>query len=233
MADDLKTVQEIYDQLWSEGRTALERGQPDIDPFLSDRKNDSRRGITLTFSPSPLVRSNVEEFLRQAAEAAPEQHFYQSNELHTTILAVVPGSAAWQSHLPELPVLRAVILEVLRKQSTFSVTFRGVTVSPSAVMIQGFPTDNTLMQLRDNLRAAFKQKHVAPNVDQRYKIAAAHITAMRFSTPRTDWSRLLAVLAANRTTNFGEMRVQTAELHLSDWYASADTLQILDEYPLR
>lgn len=233
MAGSVKKPQEIYDHLWSEASLALERGQPDIDPFLSDRENDFRRGITLAFRPSPAVRSRVKEFLREAAQAAPDQHIYQLDELHTTVLSVIPGSATWRNHLPELPAMRAIISDVFQNRNKFSVVFRGVTASPGVVMIQGFPVDNALAQLRDYLRAAFKRNNIGADIDRRYKIATAHITAMRFSTPLADWSRLLAVLNANRTTDFGETRVETIELLFGDWYASADSVRILEKYQLK
>jgi len=232
MADSLNKPQEIYDRLWSEASLALERGQPDIDPFLSDRKNDLRRSVALAFRPGPAVQSRVEAFLREAAKAAPDQHIYRLDELHVTVLAVIPGSASWQKHLPELPAMRVSIADVLRTRTAFSVAFRGVTASKGGIMIQGFPADDTLAQMRDDLRTAFKQHNFTVDIDRRYKIADAHTTVMRFKRPRSDWSRLLDLLRDNRTTDFGEMRVNMLELILGDWYASAGSVQILEKYPL-
>jgi hypothetical protein len=45
--------------------------------------------------------------------------------------------------------------------------------------------------------------------------------------------RLIAFLKDNRQTNFGECDVCKLELILGDWYASADKVKTLEEYPLR
>ena len=47
-----------------------------------------------------------------------------------------------------------------------------------------------------------------------------------------DWKPLHALLAAHRETDFGESRVRSLQLIENDWYASADTVRTLREYPL-
>jgi len=227
------TPQQIYDQLWSQGSAALEHGHPQIDPFLADRKHDFRRGFTLVFRQNEELRQAVGKFLKEAAQIAPELHFYAPGELHTTVLSVIPGSVSWQQHLRELPRMRAFIAEECRKKKVFKVAYRGVTASPEAVMVQGFPMDDTLMRLREALRAAFSLGGVGADVDRRYKVSAAHITVMRYGAAGTDWKRLLELLKTNRTTDFGEMQVGELELISGDWYASAESVEIVETYELQ
>ena len=111
--------------------------------------------------------------------------------------------------------------------------FHGVTISPEAVLIQGFPQDDVLARLRDELRSALRDRGVGENLDRRYKIAAAHLTVMRFSNPKADWKRLLDFLRAHRETDFGETRFRSLQLIWSDWCASADTVRVLREYALK
>jgi 2'-5' RNA ligase len=120
----------------------------------------------------------------------------------------------------------------LKNCRAFSVKFRGVTASPDAVMIQGFPTDDSLAQLRDELRDEFRQGDLGENLDRRYKATTAHLTAMRFSNPQANWIELLDFLQAHRETDFGETNFQSLQLVWSDWYASIETLRVLQEYPL-
>jgi len=47
-----------------------------------------------------------------------------------------------------------------------------------------------------------------------------------------DWQRLKAIVAANRQTDFGRMRVDTLELLWSDWYASAASARIFQKFSL-
>ena len=99
-------------------------------------------------------------------------------------------------------------------------------------MIQGFPVDNVLSQLRDDLRAALAGRGLGENLDRRYKIVTAHLTVVRFSKPMKDWGPLKSLLAASRDREFGTTRFRTLQLIEGDWYASADTVRTLREYPL-
>jgi 2'-5' RNA ligase len=232
MGDELTEAQRIYDQLWSKTSAALESGGLRVDPLLRGKAGDPRRGATLVARPNAGVRKRVETFLREAAAICPGQHFYQPEELHVTMLSVISGSKSWREEIHRLPVCRTVLDEVLKNCRAFLVKFRGVTVSPEAVLVQGFPQDNALARLRDELRSALRDRGVGENLDRRYKIVAAHLTVMRFSSPQADWKRLLDFLQAHRETDFGETRFRSLELIWGDWCASADTVRVLREYQL-
>ena len=232
MAGDLSKPGDIYEKLWQEAVAAVGRGAPRLDPFLKNRAGDRRRGVTLVARPCPEVCRRIENFLRQIASVAPEQHFYLPPEFHLTVFSVIPGSESWRESVKKLPGYLAALEEVLKDRPAFSAAFRGVTASPEAVMVQGFPAGAALAQLRDDLRSALSRRGLTDGLDRRYKIAAAHLTVVRFSTAMADWQPLKALLAAHRNTDFGETRVRSLQLIEGDWYASADSVRTLHEYPL-
>jgi 2'-5' RNA ligase len=223
---------EIYQQLWTEALANFERGAPQIDPNLSNPANDLRRGVTLAFRPSAVVRTNVENFLGQLAGIAPGQYLYRPEELHVTVLSIISGTKLWRQEIRSLAACRPIITEVLSRQNSFKVSFRGVTASSSAVMIQGFPVGDGLEKLREELRAAFARNGLGGQLDRRYKITFAHMTVMRFRRADADWKQLTTFLAENRETDFGEMEVSSIELIWGDWYASANIARTLREYRL-
>ena len=100
-------------------------------------------------------------------------------------------------------------------------------------MIQGFPADDGLSRLRDELRDAFRKEGLGENLDRRYKTVTAHLTVMRFAEPEADWKRLYDFLETHRETDFGGTRFQTLQLIWSNWYASAGVARVLQEYPLK
>jgi 2'-5' RNA ligase len=232
MGDALTGAQSIYDQLWRNTTAALEADGLQVDLNLQKGAVDSRRGATLVARPDADVQDRVEMFLSEAAALCPGQHVYQPAELHLTVLAVIPGSENWRKDIHRLPARWKVLDAVLKNRRAFSVKFRGVTASPEAVLIQGFPQDEMLARLRDDLRSALQAGGVGEDLDRRYKIAAAHLTVMRFSNPKADWRRLLDFLQAHRETDFGETRFRSLQLIWSDWCASAKTVRVLREYPL-
>jgi 2'-5' RNA ligase len=233
MGSEVTEAQRIYDQLWSKTTAALESGGLRVDPLLREKAGDSRRGATLLARPDAGVRDRVETFLRETAAICPGQYFYRPAELHVTILAIIPVSESWRKEIHRLRVCRTVMGEVLKNGRAFSVKFRGVTVSPEAVLVQGFPRGDVLARLRDGLRSALRDRGVGENLDRRYRITAAHLTVMRFSNPKGDWKRLLNHLHAHRETDFGETRFRSLQLIWSDWCASAGVTRTLQEYALR
>jgi 2'-5' RNA ligase len=179
------------------------------------------------------VRRKTANFLRKVAAICPRQHFYKSSELHVTVMAIIPGSESWHDEIHRLPACRAVLDRVLRNYGPIRVDFRGVTVSPDAVMIQGFPADEGLCGLREELRDAFGKAGLGGNLDRRYKTVTAHLTVMRFAHPEADWKRLHDFLQAHRETDFGETRFRSLQLIWSNWYASAGIVRVLQGYPLK
>jgi 2'-5' RNA ligase len=223
---------QIYEQLWSEAVTAFERGEQPVDPVLSGQTRDLRRGVTLVFRPSPPVRDRVKNFLDRLATVCPGQYFYQPEELHVTVLSIISGTEFWRKEIRKLAACRAIIGDVLSHQHAFPISFRGVTASPGAVLIQGFPTGDGLTQIRDALRAAFAQNGLGGLLDRRYKVSAAHMTALRFKKPETNGQRLVSLLTKNRRTDFGESEVNRLQLIWGDWYAARNIVRTLQEYPL-
>lgn len=135
--------------------------------------------------------------------------------------------------MPRLEAGRIFIKYVLRRQNIFKIKFCGVTASPSCVMIQGFPADSGLENLRDELRRAFAQGGLGDMLDRRYKVVAAHVTIMRFCNANLDGQKLVSFLRDHRETEFGEIETHELQLVFADWYASASTVQMLEQYHLR
>ena len=232
MGDKLNEPRRIYEHLWNEFVRAIERNDLELDRHLLNKAQDFRRGLTLVFRPSQKVEDAIRPFLRQLTEAAPGQYFYRPEEFHVTVLSLIPGSENWRDQFHHLTAFQSVIDQVLQRHRRFAINFRGVTASPGAVMIQGFPEDDTLARIRDDLREALRQARLGEQLDARYKIQTAHVTVMRFCNAKLDGKRTLELLKAWRTTDFGEASVEYLGLILGDWYASADTARTLRGYNL-
>lgn len=222
----------IYDRLWEEASNSFDRNAAQLDPFLANRPSDQRRGMTLLARPDDAVRARVQQFLDELRSVAPGQYFYQPSEFHMTVLSVIPGSDSWPHAAKRLPDYLAALDSVLDGRHAFSVAFRGVTASPDAILVQGFPADDTLTRLRDDLRAELAGRGLAENLDRRYKLVTAHMTVARFYAPMESWQRLKSLLSSNRNRDFGAVRFRALQLIEGNWYASADSVRTLREFPL-
>lgn len=222
----------IYEELWNHAVPAFENGTPRLDPFLSDKPNDLRRGVTLVLRPTQEVRDGVADYIGHLTALCPGQYFYRPEELHVTVLSIISGSPRWEEEMPRLEKCRPVITAVLADQRPFNIRFRGVTASPDSVMIQGFPAGDGLSAVRDALREGFSRAGLGDMPDRRYKAMAAHMTVMRFCRPCSESKQLLRFLKESRETHFGECEIEKIELIIGDWYASADRVKKMAEYRL-
>jgi 2'-5' RNA ligase len=229
----MKQSREIYDQLWREAQPALQRGEPRLDPYLLDKSSDRRRGVSLAFWLSPAVLAKAMPFLDALKREFPGQYFYQPGELHVTLLTFISTSDSWRNEIGDLAEFRIILREVLARQQPFKMEFCGVTAAPNAVMMQGFPLDDGLEKIRADIRESCARHGFTGRLDRRYANRAAHVTAMRFCRPSANWERLATVVEENRRTSFGEMEADTLRLTWGDWYASLETVRVLEEFHLQ
>lgn len=221
-----------YDHLWQTALAAFAQGQVELDPFLDRKHEDRRRGLTLLIRPSPAVAQRISGFLAGLIELEPEQYAYPPGDYHLTLLSLYSAGEQHGFYLAHLPAYLTAVETVLRDTAGFKLHFRGITASPGAVMIQGFPEDGTLDEVRERLRQELRQAGLAEGLDRRYRIRTAHLTVFRFRQPLRNLPRLCAQLAAFREHDFGRMRVQAVELVENDWYMSADRVQVIKRYLL-
>ncbi|RPD48590.1 hypothetical protein DNI29_08220 [Hymenobacter sediminis] len=97
-------------------------------------------------------------------------------------------------------------------------------------MVQGFPEDDTLNRLRNELRTAFRRSGLQQSIDQRYALQTAHSTVLRFTTPLHCPDQLVAELRHHQHTPIGTFQVDTLELVYNDWYQRAADTVVLERY---
>lgn len=200
-----KAIQQITDKHWQ------------LDPLI-DTPNDDRFGLTLLFRPPEHIRKKIIQFEEQLKILEPEQYYYPETDLHVTVLSIVSCYSGFELAKIDKEKYSDTLKEALVNTPPFKITFRGVTASPACIMIQGFFHDNTLNQLRSNVRNAFSQRGLEQSMDQRYLLQAAHSTIVRFRKPLKKNKNLIQLLNESRTIDFGTFTVNEIELVFNDWY---------------
>lgn len=226
-------LQQQYDAIWSRAEAALDAGAVNLDPHLLNRAQDRRRGATLLIRPAAAVADKIAEVLARVEEREPEQYYYRPQELHVTVLSLFTGTEQPEPYLAQLPRYRRAIDKVLAAAARFNLHFDGLTASPDAVLVQGFPEGGALHDLREALRAAIQAEGLGDNLDRRYRISTAHMTAVRFCRPLRDTAALAALLRSLRRSDFGVSTVTSIALVQNDWYMSEDRVIPLQAYTLR
>lgn len=221
-----------YDALWQKARTAFLSGREQIDPLLRDRVPDARRGLTVIFRPQPTVAAQVAGWLGELAANAADQYVYTPGQLHVTVLSLFTATPEYAPYFARLPHYLAALDAALGSLPPFAVTFRGVTASPAAVMVQGFPADGTLENARAALRAAITQAGLGGDLDRRYRLTTSHLSALRLRAPLADPARFVAQLDAARSRDFGVTQVDELLLVANDWYMTPSVVDVVRRYPL-
>jgi 2'-5' RNA ligase len=223
---------EKYDRLWTKAVTHFQSSQVGIDPYLRDKADDRRLGISVIARPGPDARARFTSFLDQVKQIEPDQYFYRESEYHLTILSLFTATEAFEPLWANLEGYRAAVNRALLNSHAFTVRYEGITASKSAVMVQGFAEGRYLNQLRADLRRALGVSGLGDGLDQRYAIDTAHSTVFRFISQPKNMPRLLDLLRVHRTTNFGETTFHHLQLVRNDWYMSREKVEILAQYAL-
>ena len=221
-----------YDQLYKKSSGAILAGNYTIDSDIKN-KSDARFGITLLIRPSEEIKANIALFLEELKEADSTQYYYPDSDIHITVMSIISCSEEFTLDQISPNDYIETICKSMVDIDSIRIKFRGVTASPSAIMIQGFPTDETFNDFRNKLRENFKNSALQQSIDSRYTISAAHSTVMRFQEKPENPEKLMQITEKFRDYDFGELVVKKMELVYNDWYQRKSNTKILGEFGLR
>jgi len=218
---------ERYNRLYYASINDIKKDKYVIDPLI-DSSTDNRFGLTLLFRTDDTINNQIQSFLSDLKNIEPNQYYYPNSDIHVTVLSIISCYSGFNLEQISIDDYRDVIVESLIDCISFEIDFRGITASSSCIMIQGFPSDNSLEKLRDRLRYNFKNSQLQQSIDTRYSINTSHSTVARFRTPFTRKEDNLAVLEEYRNYFFGTLKVKTLEFVYNDWYLRKGSVKILD-----
>ncbi|MFB5189935.1 2'-5' RNA ligase family protein [Alicyclobacillus fastidiosus] len=211
---------------------SIETNSIRVDPILSNKANDLRRGLTLIARPSGDVELAVMKFLEEARQIEPNQYYYQSTELHTTVLAIVTCSVDFKLDETDIAPYIDILTESIASFPPIRIAYRGITASPDCVMVQGYPLDSALQDLRERIRGHFRKAGVKSTLDQRFKTHTAHLTCLRFQNPILKQpEQFLQFLQRNRDFDFGICEISELEFVANDWYMSDEHVDVIHRFP--
>ena len=227
----MNDAERIYKDLWNKTRPLFQRDQHQIDP-LNFEPNDMRRGLTLRARLSPEVIFRVEAFTDDLRKLAPDQYFTPASDLHLTILAMVGCHAGFNLNPALEESYTAIISKCIQRIPPPRIRFRGVTASPSCILLQGHPQNNNLTELRNRIREQFKAATLPHSMDQRYSIKTAHSTIMRFQKTQASLGEFTRFLSKNKNQDFGIQDMNEIELVCNDWYHRTANTRVIAAFSL-
>ncbi|WP_337966683.1 mutarotase [uncultured Flavobacterium sp.] len=224
-------LQEHYNELYKKSSEAILAGNYKLDSQIND-KSDLRFGITLLIRPSETIKANILFFLNELKAIDPLQYYYPDSDIHITVMSIISCYEGFSLNKITIADYVEIIKKSLIDVNEIKIKFQGITASPSALMIQGFPTDESLNNLRDKLRKNFKQSTLQQSIDSRYAISTAHSTVLRFQEKLQNPKQLIDVAEKFRDFDFGEFKVENIELVYNDWYQREENTIHLEDFNL-
>ena len=174
-----------YTTLYKESVRKITENKYDIDQLI-DSSSDKRLGVSLIIRPSFEVKDNIIDFLHKMSVVDPNQYYYPKSDIHITVLSIISCYNGFNISKIKVSEYIEIIKKAVASMQCFTIEFKGITASPSCIMIQGFPENDIINDIRNNLRILLKDSNLEHSIDKRYKISSAHSTVIRFKEKLID-----------------------------------------------
>lgn len=224
-------LKDHYNELWEQSLLKFRDHKFQLDSVLNS-DTDNRYGVSLIARPSKEVKHNLLKVLDKIRAVAPGQYYYPTSDLHITILTIISCYDGFSLDQIEPADYQKIVQSSVESIPPFTIEFRGLTASPSCILVQGFPNGSQLTDLRAELRKRFKNSALQHSVDQRYTLQTAHMTAIRFKKPFENADRFIDIITQFRDADFGGSVIDQVELVGNDWYQKKEKAISVGRFPL-
>lgn len=222
-------LEEHYNSLYNNAMRQIGSEGCSTDPLIGS-EHDYRRGITLLLRPNADIANYIKQFISNLQKIDPNQYYHPTSDLHLTVMSIISCYPDFELNCINLPDYIDVIEKCIQKENHIEIEFRGITASPSCIMVQGFPSNGTLASIRNKLRTAFKNSGLQQSIDTRYRLETAHITVARFTQQLAQKEKFLEVLETHRNQSFGSLCTNNIELVFNDWYLRNEKVKLLQPF---
>ena len=192
---------------------------------------DHRR-LTLLLRPNQHIKDTFYTFISKSNALIPGQYCYPPTDIHVTIMPIISCYEAFSLTKLDLSIYDQLIKNALEGISRIEIQFEGVFLSPSCLIIKGFPRNEQLKLFRQNLRDAFATSNVEQSLDKRYQLVTAHSTVLRFIKPVEEKERIFELIDAFKDFDFGKQYFDQVKFVYNDWYQSNSIVKDLNTYLL-
>ncbi len=226
------SLERHYDNMYQQAVKKFRNGWYKADDLI-DSAADDRFGLTLVIRPPQRITNEISKVLERIYRVEPGQYFYPESDMHITVTSIISCVEGFSLVQIDAEKYISVIKDCLRGFSAFNLELRGITASPECLMVQGFPGDGQLNQLRDKLKESFNNSGLLHSIDKRYTIRTAHSTIFRIKNDLKNQKCFIETINKYRDHEFGKFSAGRMELVYNDWYHRKKSLERLYEFPLK
>lgn len=215
----------LYDEIYAAGIARIQSGQIESDPFLSSRKADTRRGISLII-PVQGIAKTYQQLVNTLAQLEPNQYYYPLEDLHFTVFDFIQAKPHYKRDDGLEQAFLSISQEAAQVTDAIEIELKGIVFSPAAGIIKGYDS-NRLVSLRDHIRRLMDVQKLQN--DERYASESAHVTFMRFREKLAHPNLFVKAVANYSEQDIGQEQVTRLELVEHDWYNSHRTKRIIGQ----
>lgn len=220
----------IYDNIFNDSIQDIENGRNGTDSMLLTLDKDNRRGITLRICPNDEIKERIVNYQNELKKIDNRQYYQPEDDIHLTVMAIIACTENFKLESIAIPAYNTIIQNSLTDIPSPQLYFKGVTTSPSAILLQGFNKNESLSKMRKILRASFKESDLHHSIDSRYEIQTAHMTIVRFIHPLKSPGAYAEVIKKHRLFDFGELKPKEIEFVFNDWYHTSSTINKINTF---
>lgn len=224
-------LKEHYNKLYNDSINKISSNNFVLDTLI-DSKNDNRLGLTLLVRPTDIIKSNISRFIEKVQEIDPAQYYYPQSDMHITVLSIISAFDGFDISNIQVYEYIEILDSIISKYRKFNIQFKGITASPSCIIIQGFPEKDILNNIRNDIRKSFKDSNLFNSIDSRYELITAHSTVIRFKNKLINIDKYLNLLDEYREYDFGSFEVSALELVHNDWYHKKQNTKLIKKFIL-
>lgn len=213
----MSDIQKIYNGMWDNAIQRIKEDNYELDNLINTAA-DTRRGVTVLSYLNSDIGSSIREFLDELQGIEPDQYYYPDNEFHLTVLSIITCVKDLQVSDIDVQAYANAFKQAVQEIGPLKIRYSGVTASPSCILVQGFPDNAQLHDLRNKLRSSFKKAKLYTTIDLRYEISTAHTTVLRFKSALRNSTQFVEVLSKYRKKDFGTLEVDRLDLVFNNWY---------------
>jgi hypothetical protein len=223
---------EHYQRLWEDALSVFESGKCTADDYLAGKKQDDRRGVTLLARWPSSAIERLSPLLLDLSRRFPEHYVVPTSDLHVTILSIEPVRSGFVASPDLISSIIEAVEEIIDGEEIFRVELSGISASPPAAFVCGYPRGERLNLFRDTVKRECFKRDVGLLVDSRYTLRSAHSSVLRFILP-TISPLQVAWLKKVRTLPLGTHDLSTVELVEGDWYMRRESITLYKKWELR
>lgn len=214
--DLIADLESLYVKINAAGRTAIQNGREQIDPYLNQLEKDRRLGLTLLIAVKGSAAEGFRVITENIRKIEPDQYYYPVADLHLTVIDLISAAECFQPDAAVSAGYLSVVKDAVRGLKPFDIRFKGIIVSDAAILAKGHYQDDELLHLRRQIRTLAAVRGL--ELKERYQSISAHSTVVRFRTSLRDRAQLLAAVAQHAQDDIGILHVKELDLVIHDWY---------------